>query len=182
MHRKTTKEILVDSLKELAQSKSIDKITVKDITANCGYSNATFYRQFKDKYDLIAWAYSHDVEQLMERIVDESIKWEEILQDAANYYLEHKQYLENLLLHTSGYDSFFSNMTEINYDCLLKKIITANKNIKLDKQTEMMIRIYVLGTVCFTCEWILGKCEADPKTLTQAYMQSLPEPLQKYLY
>ena len=34
--------------------KSIDKITVKDITENCGYSSATFYRHFKDKYDLIA--------------------------------------------------------------------------------------------------------------------------------
>ena len=27
---------------------------MKDITDNCGYSPATFYRQFKDKYDLPA--------------------------------------------------------------------------------------------------------------------------------
>ncbi|MBE5925322.1 MAG: TetR/AcrR family transcriptional regulator [Lachnospiraceae bacterium] len=30
-------------------------IFIKVITENCGYSSATFYRQFKDKYDLIAW-------------------------------------------------------------------------------------------------------------------------------
>ena len=49
MKRKTAKEILAESFQELAEKKSIDKITVKDITDNCGYSPATFYRQFRDK-------------------------------------------------------------------------------------------------------------------------------------
>ena len=35
---------------------------MKDIVNNCGYSSATFYRQYKDKYDLIAWAYTRDLE------------------------------------------------------------------------------------------------------------------------
>ena len=56
MKRKTAKEILAESFRELAEKKSIDRITVKDIAQNCGYSSATFYRQFKDKYDLIAWS------------------------------------------------------------------------------------------------------------------------------
>ena len=54
MRRKTSKEILAESFRELADIKPIDKITIKDIVGNCGYSPATFYRQFKDKYDLIA--------------------------------------------------------------------------------------------------------------------------------
>jgi len=54
MRRKTAKEILAESFRELAESKSVDKITVRDITQNCGYSAATFYRHFQDKYDLIA--------------------------------------------------------------------------------------------------------------------------------
>lgn len=44
MKRKTAKEILAETFQELAEKKSIDKITVKDITDNCGYSPATFYR------------------------------------------------------------------------------------------------------------------------------------------
>ena len=46
MKRKTSKEILAESFREVAEKKNIDKITVKDITDNCGYSPATFYRQF----------------------------------------------------------------------------------------------------------------------------------------
>ena len=42
MKRKTAKEILADSFHELAKDRQIDKITVREIAANCGYSSATF--------------------------------------------------------------------------------------------------------------------------------------------
>ena len=58
IQRKTAKELMADSFKELAHKKNIEKITVKDVVENCGYSPATFYRHFRDKYDLIAWDYS----------------------------------------------------------------------------------------------------------------------------
>ena len=61
MKRKTPKEILTASFQELAAKKSIDKITIQEIVDNCGYSPATFYRHFKDKYDLIAWEHTRAV-------------------------------------------------------------------------------------------------------------------------
>lgn len=67
MKRKSAKELLADSFRELAESRSIDKITVPDIVSNCGYSTATFFRQFKDKYDLIAWDYTRDLERILSR-------------------------------------------------------------------------------------------------------------------
>ena len=61
MKRKTAKEILAESFRELAESKSVDKITVPEIVENCGYSKTTFYRLFKDKYDLMAWDYAQRI-------------------------------------------------------------------------------------------------------------------------
>ena len=52
MKRKTTKEILAESFQELALKKNVERITVKEITDNCQLSTTTFYRLFKDKYDL----------------------------------------------------------------------------------------------------------------------------------
>ena len=60
MKRKTTKGILAESFRELAEGQSVDKITVQEIVDNCDYSTATFYRHFKDKYDLIAWNYARN--------------------------------------------------------------------------------------------------------------------------
>lgn len=42
MKRKTTKEILAESFRELAESKSVDRITVREIVDNCDYSTAAF--------------------------------------------------------------------------------------------------------------------------------------------
>ena len=42
MKRKSSKVILAESFRELAQAMPIDRITVRDITENCGYSQATF--------------------------------------------------------------------------------------------------------------------------------------------
>ncbi len=47
MRRKTAKEILAESFREIAEKKPINKITVRDITDNCGYSSATFYRLYR---------------------------------------------------------------------------------------------------------------------------------------
>lgn len=59
IRRKTTKELLGESIHELAQKKPVDKITVREITDNCGMAPATFYRHFHDKYELIAWIYNY---------------------------------------------------------------------------------------------------------------------------
>jgi len=83
MKRKTTKEILAESFRELAQTKSIDKITIQDITDNCGYSPATFYRHFKDKYDMIAWDHTKGVSNIMGKIgKDELIQLKHLLDKA----------------------------------------------------------------------------------------------------
>ena len=181
MKRKTTKEILAESFRELAEKKSIDKITVRDITENCGYSSATFYRQFKDKYDLIAWAYTKDLEKIMIQIAFDENSWKKNLIDAAYYYRDHKDYLSNLLLHTSGYLSFIRYMSEINYRSLKNTIEKSDHYIQ-DEKTDMYIRLYCQGTVALTCDWILEKYHATPEELAEIYEKSLPEPLREYLY
>ena len=101
MKRKTAKEILVESFRELAEKKPADKITVQEIAANCGYSPATFYRHFRDKYDLIAWEYARDVAEIMSRIDGVGYTWRQTLFDGAEYYWQNRTYLKNLFQHTS---------------------------------------------------------------------------------
>ena len=118
MRRKTAKELLAESFFELSKSKNVDKITVQDIVENCGYSPATFYRNFKDKYDLIAWEYTRGVATIMEQINDRDYVWKQTLTDGARYFWEGRDYLSNLFQHTNGHDSFVQYMVEINSSAL----------------------------------------------------------------
>ncbi len=180
MKRKTAKEILTESFRELARNKSIDKITIQEIADNCGYSPATFYRNFKDKYDLIAWDHTRGVAEIMGQIGD-SYTWKQTLIDGAKWFYAEREYLANLFQHTTGHDSFVRYMTEINCSALKNQILAAGKKESLTPQEELYVRIYCLGTVSLTCEWILGKHEAAPNEIAAIYENSLPIPLQKYL-
>ena len=182
MKRKTAKEILAESFRELAEKKSIDRITVKDIAQNCGYSHATFYRQFKDKYDLIAWSYTQDIRSIVDKLEYTEGSWKKVLTEVARYFEDQRNYLSNLLLHTNGYDSFVNNMTKIHYERLRFLILKVAPGNKLDVMTEMYIREYCYGTVHLTCEWILGKYNVSIDELTQVYVNSLPVPLNQFLY
>ncbi len=181
MKRKTAKEILAESFQELAGKKPVDKITVKDIVENCGYSTATFYRHFRDKYDLIAWYHASGTAAVMAKIGKDGYTWEQTLIEGAHGYNEYKQYLSNLFLHTSGMDSFVRYMTDINFNALKKHVLEVIGGNELDEKTEMYIRLYCMGTVSLTCEWILGKYEATPDELAEVYRNSLPLPLHPYL-
>ena len=46
---------LAEAMKECMKKAPVEKITVKEITEECGVTRQTFYRNFQDKYDLINW-------------------------------------------------------------------------------------------------------------------------------
>lgn len=63
-----------------------------------------------------------------------------------------------------------------------KKILADSfRELAKTKRIEMYIRVYCLGTVAFTCEWILGKYKVTPGELAVIYRNSLPVPLHEYL-
>ena len=46
---------LAEAMKICMKTMPVEKITVKEIVAECGTTRQTFYRNFQDKYDLINW-------------------------------------------------------------------------------------------------------------------------------
>lgn len=62
----TTKRALEASLKKLLLRKPLNKITINDITEDCGVNRMTFYYHFKDIYDLVDWILVEDATEALE--------------------------------------------------------------------------------------------------------------------
>lgn len=60
-----TKRALEESLKKMMLKKPFDKITIADLTNDCGISRMTFYNHFKDIYDLVEWSCEEDGRQAL---------------------------------------------------------------------------------------------------------------------
>ena len=58
-----TKQAIAESLKHLLLRKPITKITINDITEDCGISRMTFYYHFNDIYDLVEWVCTRRAER-----------------------------------------------------------------------------------------------------------------------
>lgn len=66
----TTKRALEASLKKLLLRKPLNKITISDITEDCGVNRMTFYYHFKDIYDLVDWILMEDAAEALEGLQD----------------------------------------------------------------------------------------------------------------
>ena len=182
MKRKTAKEILAESFREVAEHRPIDKITIQEIVDNCGYSPATFYRQFRDKYDLIAWDYVHRTTAIMDKIGVDTYQWKHTLVDAVKFYTENREYIQNLLKNTAGHDAFVRYLSEANIGHLTRCILKLNGKKELDNDTLIYVRIYCYGTVMTICSWLMGEIVCDEEELAPLFEQALPTPLKPLLY
>ncbi len=181
MKRKTAKEILAESFRELAGKKAANKITVADITENCGYSATTFYRQFRDKYDLMAWEYTRQIEEIMNSSALSDADWRQICLTAARFFDNQKDYLKNLLMHTEGDDSFIQDMKQIHFEAVCGCLENAMGADRLDSKTEMYVWTYCHGCIDLSCDWIMGKYDVTAEELAEVFVKSIPEPIRRFL-
>jgi len=56
-HDMDTKGIIIEAMKQLLAEQRFDKITVQNIIDRAHCSRGTFYRHFKDKYDIMNYYY-----------------------------------------------------------------------------------------------------------------------------
>ncbi len=181
MKRKTTKEILAESFMELSASKPISKITIAEITENCSMTSPTFYRHFKDKYDLISWIFVQEAQKNVDRIGQEGYLWKDTLLDGLRYYAENRKYMINALKHTSGRDSFINQITEIDIGYITDEIREKRGTKDIPDDLAALIKIYCYGTGQYLCEWLMASKPDSCEQVAAAMEDSIPEKLRPYL-
>ena len=90
-----TKRALEASLKHLLLQKPLHKITINDITEDCGINRMTFYYHFKDIYDLVEWSCEEDARKALagNRTYD---TWQQGFLQILQAVLENKPFIMNV--------------------------------------------------------------------------------------
>ena len=91
----STKKALEVSLKKLLKDKPFDKITIADLTGDCGISRMTFYYHFQDIYELAEWVCIEDGKQALKdkKTYD---TWQEGMIQVFEAVLENKPFITNI--------------------------------------------------------------------------------------
>ena len=181
MKKKTTKEILADSFLELAEKKPINKITIANIADNCEVTQPTFYRYFKDKYDMIAWIYVQEAGRNIGKIGTDGYVWKDTLLDGMRFYEENRKFMVNALKHTSGRDSFLFQMSEMNIQFITEEIRKKLGVKECPPDLSAIVKMFCYGTNQFLYDWLIEKSDLSYEQVAELMEKSIPEVLRPYL-
>ena len=171
-----TKYRLAESMKECMKTTPVDRITVKDIVEGCGLTRQTFYRNFKDKYDLINWYFDKLVLQSFEQIgvghtVGESLtqKFEFIRSEKAFF--------------TEAFRSDdYNSVKEHDFTLILQfymSLIARKTSRPLSEELEFLLEMYCRGSVYMTEKWVLGGMKDSPAQMSYKLVEAMPPKLEK---
>ena len=90
-----TKSALETSLKKLLKTNRIDKITIRQITDDCGISRAAFYYHFRDIYDLVEWIFVKRFIEPFSRKPD-TAPWDKRLTDILDEMYREKDFVYSI--------------------------------------------------------------------------------------
>lgn len=161
----TTKLALKASLKKFLLRKPLDKITINDLTADCGISRMSFYYHFKDIYDLVEWICVEDGKRALQdkKTYD---TWQEGLSQVFEAVLENKPFILNVYRSVSK-DKIESYLYKLTYSLIANVVEEKSAGTKLAESDKAFIaEFYKYGFVGVMLDWIGEGMKADYKEIT----------------
>ena len=162
----TTKRALEASLKKLLLQKPLNKITINDITEDCGVNRMTFYYHFKDIYDLVDWIMVEDAAKALEgRQSFEN--WTDAFLDILHQVQDNKVLVMNVYRSVSR-----EQLEQYLYkllDHMLRDFVdrSAQGFTVQDSDKQFIIDFYKYGFVGLALEWIRRDMKADPAIMAE---------------
>ena len=161
-----TKRALEQSLKNLLLQKPLSKITISDITDDCGINRMTFYYHFKDIYDLIEWSCEEDASRaLAGRKTYET--WQQGFAQLFVAVLENKPFIMNVY-HSVSREQVENYLYKVTY-ALLEGVVeeqAAGMSVRPEDKA-FIANVYKYAFVGLMLDWIKHDMKGDPKELIE---------------
>nr|WP_294676419.1 TetR-like C-terminal domain-containing protein [uncultured Blautia sp.] len=155
-----TKLALEESLKRLLLKKPLDKITINDLTTDCGISRMTFYYHFKDIYDLVEWSCLEDARIALQGKKTSST-WQEGLLQIFEAVTENKPFILNVY-RCVGREQIENYLFHLTFDLLMGVVEEKSRGISISKEQKVFIAdLYKYSFVGIMLDWIKNGMKED---------------------
>ena len=161
-----TKRALEQSLKNLLLQKPLTKITVSDITDDCGVNRMTFYYHFKDIYDLIEWSCLEDAKRALEQNKTYDT-WQQGFLQIFYAVRENKPFIINVYqcVDRAQVEKYLKPLT----DNLLMGVIeeVSGQMSVRDEDKVFIARVYSYVFVGLMLDWIKDGMQEEPEIIVE---------------
>lgn len=166
-----TKLQLAAALKTLMAQKSMDKITIAELTGICNIRRQSFYYHFEDIYDLLRWMIENEAISLLKQ-QEGALLWKEGFLQLFRY-LEENRAVCLCALKSMGRDHlrrfFEADIYAIIHRTIeqLSEKIGVRNNLDSFVDVEMLTHFYVVALAGMMESWLLGEIDRTPEQLIQ---------------
>lgn len=160
-----TRGLICQGFKRLMAKKQFDKITVTDISEECGINRQTFYYHFHDKYELLNMIFYNEViSELVDglSVYNWYAKFLEMLKKIKN----NSKFYRNAL--NISYGGEFRNYlldvsTKLFYDTV--ETLSGNQPID-DKERSFISKFFAYGVSGMIIDWVTSGMKESPECIT----------------
>ena len=159
-----TKNALEESLKKFLLQKPLDKITISDLTTDCGISRMAFYYHFKDIYDLVEWSCIEDASRALQgkKTYD---TWQEGLQQIFEAVLENKPFILNVYLSVKR-EQVENYLYSLTYQLIEGVVEEQSENLRVtEEQKKFIADFYKYSFVGVMLDWIKRGMKEAPEEI-----------------
>lgn len=165
---------------ELLETEPYDDITVRDITKAAEISNTTFYRHFKDKYDLAEWIFRMKTRDIVEQNDDVTMLSSSIVEaltrNSQNSWfkkLSDKYYVQN---------SLFEVVCNVSYQHM-KQMLSKRQDVSnLPEKVDFALKVYAHIIAYTQRTWLLNGSKETPEQIGALLVECIPAVLVPYFY
>ena len=155
-----TKHALAESLKKLLLKKPLNKITINDLTTDCGISRMAFYYHFKDIYDLVEWACLEESRKALQgkKTYD---TWQEGLLQIFEAVYENKPFIINAYNAISR-EQIENFLFQLTHDLIMSVVEEQARSTSLTQEQKSFIAdFYKYSFVGIMLDWIKQGMKED---------------------
>lgn len=161
-----TKHALAESLKKLLLKKPLNKITINDLTTDCGISRMAFYYHFKDIYDLVEWACLEESRKALQgkKTYD---TWQEGLLQIFEAVYENKPFIINAYNAISR-EQIENFLFQLTHDLIMGVVEEQARSTSLTQEQKSFIAdFYKYSFVGIMLDWICQGMKSDYASICQ---------------
>ena len=165
-----TKYALENSLKKLLLQKPLNKITINDITEDCGINRMTFYYHFRDIYDLVEWVCMEDAKKaLADNKTYET--WQQGFVRIFDAVRENKPFIMNVYRCVSR-EQVEKYLTPLTDDLLMGVINELSAEMVVRAEDKAFIaQVYSYAFVGLMLDWIKSDMKESPQKMVKQLEQ-----------
>ena len=170
----TMKLHLAKAMNECMKKASVENITIKEICFAAHCSRQTFYRCFKDKYDLINWYFDCILRISFDRMGQGRTIYDGLLKKFQ--YIQE----ESLFFHAAFSTDSQNNLRQHDFEMIYAyylDLITKKKQYPLHSKQRDILEIYCFASVYRTAKWVLNGTKETPEELVDILIHAMPQDL-----